>query len=433
MRILTAKNNKGKSRVIRNATFSIIALILFIAVLEIVLRLVSFLGVAALPRERTVRDLWAREGWAVDKDLNWALLPNNTSLRGGVLCRTNSCGLRDREIPLAKPEGTFRILVIGDSTVLGFAVPFEKTFSEVLERMLNEESDAIRFDVINAGVPGYSIYNCFVYLKRDGIRFDPDVIVLETNFNDRRYVPSVEYQDGEEFYHGFYHRLRAKEILNVSYLYRGLRRILVDVFDLSRKDILVTDEFDYKNIDMENLHCRIEPERYREMLRDLIDYSHERGIPVIFISLADPPSYADEFRRVCSLVDAGNLKEAYAVFTRMEKLPFYRIVVTKKVNEILEAHGRHHKITKTIPVQVEWLGTDGNVPVYLSDPYVAIMEEAARERGVLVVGLDSLTIRREQLYVDYIHLNEKGHRLLAEELFLELKTSEEVHIPLYEK
>lgn len=429
-RIPRSRNNKTKSNPLRSAAFSITAVILFLLLFEILLRFVSFIGIADLPQERTIRDLWAREGWAVDKDLNWALLPNHTSMRGGVPCRTNSYGLRDQEIPLEKPAGTYRILVIGDSTVLGFAVPFEKTFTELLETMLDEESESTRFDVINAGVPGYSIYNCLVYLKRDGIRFDPDVIILETNFNDRRYILSDEYEDGVKFYHEFYNRLRAREILNGSYIYRGLRRILVNAFDLSRNDLLVTDKFDYKHIDMKNLRCRVEPERYRSILRELVDFARERDIPVILIPLEDPPSYVDDFHRACTLADTGNLKETYNLFMRMEQLPFYRIIVAKKANEILIAHGRYHKVIKSIPVEIEWMSTDGNIPVYLSDPYIEVMEDAAGAPDVFIVGLDSVTVRQKQLYVDYIHLNEEGHRLLAEKLFAEFKTSDTLRMPL---
>lgn len=414
----------------RNILFSLTALILFLAFFEFLLRIVSFTGILELPGERTIREIWAREGWTVDKDLNWALIPNHTSQRGGVECRTNSYGLRDQEIPLGKPPHTYRILVIGDSTVMGFAILFDETFPERLETMLNKESDSIRFDVINAGVPGYSIYNCFEYLKRDGIRFDPDLIVLETNFNDRRYILSREYEDGKDFYNRFYNRLRAREILNGSFIYRGLRRLLVEVFGLKRNNLLVTDEFDYKNIDMETLNCRIEPERYRQILRQLIDFSHDRDIPVILIPLRDPPSLVNDFYRACALAEAGKFKESYNVFKNMEMLPFYRIIVARKLNEILEALGRREKKIKTFPVQIEWMSTDGNIPVYLSDPYVEIMEEAAEGEGVFIAGIDSVTLQREDLYIDYIHLNEEGHRLLAEKLFKMLKETEELDVPL---
>jgi lysophospholipase L1-like esterase len=320
---------------------------LILALLETALRLASLFGLLELPRQRTIREMWAQEGWTVDKDPNWALLPDNTSMRGGVL-------------------------------------------------------------------------------------FNPDLILLETNFNDRRCIPSREYEDGEYFYHSFYYSLRAREILDGSFIYRGLRRILVGIFGLSRNVDPAAKEFDYRYIDMDNLRCRVEPERYRDILRQLMDISLARGIPVILIPLRDPPSLADDITRASSLADAGNLKESYYLFKNVKLPHFYTIIVAKKANEILRAHGRDEKLIKTVPVQVAWMGTDGNIPVYPADPYVEIMEEAARERNVSIVGLDSLVMRQKELYLDYIHLNEEGHRLLAEKLFEEMRVNNTLRVPVHE-
>ncbi|UCD19944.1 MAG: SGNH/GDSL hydrolase family protein [candidate division WOR-3 bacterium] len=419
-----------KSTTPRNVIFSCTALVLFLLLLEFILRILTAFGITELARKPGVRELWAREGWIVDKDLNWALIPNHSSMRGGVPCRTNSYGLRDQEIPLEKPPRTFRILVIGDSTVLGFAVPFEKTFTERLETMLNRSTDSVHFDVINAGIPGYSIYNSFTYLKRDGIRFEPDLIVLETNFNDRRYILSREFEDGGEYYRKFYNSLRTREILSRSYLYRGLRRILIDNFNLARKELIDSGEFDYKHIRMDGLHCRVEPERYRTILLELIEFSGGRSIPVILIPLRDSPAHVADLYRASTLADAGKVKESYNLFKNMESLPLYRIIVARKANEILKAHGRDERMIETVPVQIEWMGTDGNIPVYLSDPYVEIMYEMAGKRNVFIVEIDTLTLQKKQLYVDYIHLNEEGHRILAEELYKELLENQNLRVAL---
>ena len=63
---------------------------------------------------------------------------------------TNSQGLRYREIPLEKPEGTYRVLLAGDSFTEGTGVEMEETFSTALERQAEEEEER-RIDFINAG------------------------------------------------------------------------------------------------------------------------------------------------------------------------------------------------------------------------------------------------------------------------------------------
>src|SRR5213082_3545313 len=46
--------------------------------------------------------------------------PNSEAFLMGVDVKINSLGLRNREISTAKPPGTYRIVVLGDSTTLGW-------------------------------------------------------------------------------------------------------------------------------------------------------------------------------------------------------------------------------------------------------------------------------------------------------------------------
>lgn len=413
----------------RTFLFAITAILLLLFSIELLLRGVSYLGIVQMARPETVREAWAEAGWRVDKDLNWALIPNHTSTRGGADCRTNSRGLRDQEIPLAKPSGTYRILVLGDSTVLGFAIPFEKTFSEQLETLLNEQESGYSFQVINAGVPGYSLYNCLTYLKRDGIHFDPDLVIVETNFNDRRYILSDEYEDGKQFYHKFYYRLRVREVLGYTYLYRSIRSILINTLVLSQQDLLDTGDFDYEEFDLENISCRVEPGRYRKLLQDTIGFLAQRDIPLILVPLRDPLSYVNDYFVACSLADVGQYEKAASLLRKMYSIPFYRIIVAKKINDILERSGQEDKRIRSIPIPLKWMSTDGNIPVHLSDPYVKIMSDASRQPDVFTIDFDPSPPGFDQIYIDYIHLNEDGHRLLAEKLFDTLIESIEIDIP----
>jgi hypothetical protein len=53
-----------------------------------------------------------------------------------IVYETNSFGLRDVEFSLAKPEGTLRIVCLGDSVTYGAGVPFDETYEQQLERAL---------------------------------------------------------------------------------------------------------------------------------------------------------------------------------------------------------------------------------------------------------------------------------------------------------
>ena len=91
----------------------------------------------------------------------------------------NSHGLRGPETTYQKPPGTFRILNLGDSIVMGWGVREENTYGRRLESMLNKESSGdTRFEVINAGVPGWNLENASAYLQAEGLKYDPDLILL---------------------------------------------------------------------------------------------------------------------------------------------------------------------------------------------------------------------------------------------------------------
>jgi hypothetical protein len=97
--------------------------------------------------------------------------------------RINARGLRaDRDYPYEKPAGVKRIVCIGDSFTAGYEVKIEDCFTSVLERELVERGH--RVEVLNAGVSGYSNAEACLYLERELLKYEPDVVVLSFFFND---------------------------------------------------------------------------------------------------------------------------------------------------------------------------------------------------------------------------------------------------------
>jgi len=127
--------------------------------------------------------------------------------------RINSDGLRDREHAKAKPAGTVRIAVLGDSFSEAMHVPMEQTFWSLLERKL-QECDAFpgkRVEVINFGVSGYGTAQELMTLRQKVWDYSPDLVVLAfTTYNDiydnsralsrTEEVPYFVYRDGELTY-----------------------------------------------------------------------------------------------------------------------------------------------------------------------------------------------------------------------------------------
>lgn len=106
-----------------------------------------------------------------------------------VMYRINSLGMRDKEYSSIKPQGTFRILLLGDSFAEGYGVEESASYQNQLERLLNDRYPQINVEVINAGVQSYSPVLEYIYLLKVGLTFDPDLIFVNvdvTDFSDER-------------------------------------------------------------------------------------------------------------------------------------------------------------------------------------------------------------------------------------------------------
>jgi GDSL-like lipase/acylhydrolase family protein len=96
----------------------------------------------------------------------------------------NFHGLRmDGDIPYEKPAGEKRVLALGDSVVFGAAVNQGDTFSDRLEQLLRARTGEM-WHVINSGVNGYNSEQEATYLRIEGMRYTPDVVILVYVPND---------------------------------------------------------------------------------------------------------------------------------------------------------------------------------------------------------------------------------------------------------
>jgi lysophospholipase L1-like esterase len=113
----------------------------------------------------------------------WLLKPRSQSRTdvGGHPVHTNAYGLRDREIE-AKPEGSLRILVLGDSVTFGYGLALEDTFVRGLEARFAAER--LHVQVVNAGMYGWSTRQQYLFYEAHGEELDPDLILVGLVLND---------------------------------------------------------------------------------------------------------------------------------------------------------------------------------------------------------------------------------------------------------
>ena len=124
-------------------------------------------------------------------DLSFAHAPNRSAFLMGVPVSINSAGLRDREFPLEKPPGVYRVMMLGDSTTFGWGVRQEDTAAKFLERKLNADLPPRynRVEVMNTGVGNYDTVQEVTYYETIGWKYHPDLVVLVFFINDPEPVP----------------------------------------------------------------------------------------------------------------------------------------------------------------------------------------------------------------------------------------------------
>jgi hypothetical protein len=115
--------------------------------------------------------------------LGWTLRPGlrreiDLTRDGRVVWRhqiaINSRGFNDREWTAKRP-GVTRVLVVGDSIVEARQVEREANFVAQAERRLN---DGGRYELLNAGVAGWSVDSALNCFQQIGRTLEPDIVIL---------------------------------------------------------------------------------------------------------------------------------------------------------------------------------------------------------------------------------------------------------------
>lgn len=97
----------------------------------------------------------------------------------------NNFGFRGPDITLEKPDNTYRIFVVGGSTLVGGG---SSSDSATITGFLQQKFDNVVLDfkvqVINAGVPGQYSFGEWYHIRTKIPAFEPDLIIVYDGWND---------------------------------------------------------------------------------------------------------------------------------------------------------------------------------------------------------------------------------------------------------
>ena len=295
---------------VKKILFTVIIIPFFFLMLELVLRLASL---GSGPYLQAVPDGGPTDPYLYQPANNriYKLLPKAEGEyrgRAGPVFhyRINSFGFHGPEITREKPRGTFRIICMGDSCTFGAGIGMnELPYPGILERILNDSPSGLRFEVINAGVPGYNTIDGSYWLRDELLGFSPDLVVIMYGWNDHWLVDRPHYDEA----------VKSSKIVTINDVfsrlntYRIMSRIIYGLKWKSSKKHLSSE--------LRSLRFEVLPDRYWNNLDLMIREARSGGARVLLMTSPSglvpgkAPVYLLKLGAVKSLETLPGLHETY--------------------------------------------------------------------------------------------------------------------------
>ena len=303
------------------------------------------------------------------------LKPNLHTKLGKAQIDVNSLGFRGEEFSPRKPPGTYRIFVLGGSTTFGYPESLwttEDTYPFKLQNELRSRLGLQTIEVINAGVPGYTLRTSLVNYATRITWLEPDLIIVYHRIND-----AILFKDGDDLYYSvvradgcpsLWDRVSAYSfvLLELNFRWYKLRRGPAPLQSSQRSDE----------------PSPITVAAYDRNLRSLVDMVRGQGVQVV----------------------VGN--EGVVVPSNCSS--------DKNVGEDAGLRA----FNKRACFQIQWLFphlTDLGVKRTL-EQLVAVQQRVAAERHLIWVDVDSLVPKTPEYYWDICHNQSAGSTLVAKAL-----------------
>lgn len=100
------------------------------------------------------------------------------------IVETNRFGFHDFDYAMKKPEGTKRVVVIGDSYIEALQVRRDEMFAVQLTKKLHELDPKTTYEGIGIGKSGSNPIEEYLFLRYHGFSLQPDLVLLSFCMND---------------------------------------------------------------------------------------------------------------------------------------------------------------------------------------------------------------------------------------------------------
>lgn len=295
-----------------------------------------------------------------------------------------------------KPKNKKRIIIFGGSTVAGGGVSANKyTIPANIEKILNSSKNE-NYEVINAGVDGYTAFLEMAYYQSGLFRYRPDILVFYDGYNDYSYAT----------YAGGYLDNYQKECCWANY-HRYALYLLASIHRLDKErppEFLVSLlNKTYTTILIKKIYYRLGG---RQWYGDDVIQSIDIGTRTFLIPKEAADRYASFMENTITSTSGGNRKVLYA---------FQPSILNKK--NISEEEQKVFQKRHTVSPK-----TDGPQKIrayyqHVSDHYERLSKKYNNE-NILIADLsnDIWGEIEETAYLDEVHTNDFGNSIIAKKL-----------------
>jgi tetratricopeptide (TPR) repeat protein len=341
-------------------------------------------------------------------------------------------GPEPKRFDLPRPDGVYRIVVVGGSTVLGFPYPPELSFPRQLEVLLNQQSDHERFEIINVGMVAINSFSVADVVEQS-VAMQPDLIIVHTGHN--------------EFYGpGGVASTTATTFKSQFSLVAKLRRLRL--FQLIASG-LVDEPSDRKDL-MEELPASVTVQRdgprfkqaekyYRENLEQMVLTASSSSIPIVLTTVASnlsnhspvsfhlPENIGTEdleqwrafFDQGRQLTVAKRWREALEQLKQADAISSDSSLLHYRMGQCLQALQRHRESRQKFELARDLDGCRFRAPgsfrgivgdVARRTPHSNVFFIDSAEQLAIEAGPETLGANH---FLEHVHYNLDGHRLLA--------------------
>jgi len=294
---------------------------------------------------------------------------------------------------------TAPIYVLGASSTLGYRVPSESTYSELLERQIPGAR------TVNLAMPGYSSLQGALVLRKFAAVVPPAAVIAEFGIHDRVRGENYEIDSPEVFRrrHGGWAGSLQRRLMEL-HAYRAFRIGLIDIGLLPKPASCMYFEY---------LRPRVDLDQFRLNLRTIASTAQKSGAATIFVYLGASPESDATIQNATRLLNARDFKGAIRFLEPFVLTEDPRWSMHLLARRLLKAAYRGAGRSTTA---IECVPMDDSGPLVPDTAYVRVMQEVAEETDAAFLDYSALPDRSSRDFLDDNHLSVEGHRHASYEL-----------------